>query len=165
MGLFGFGKKKEEGSKPSASAASGTAGIYKDDSWSIGEAKVEGFPIVIRARTSLPSIPDRQIYENLILISWPYQTDQSGMPSKDVNQQTQDFENALAVAIETKRLGVQAVCVTGNGSKEWRYYTYDKDEFMEKLNTGLVGHPVYPIEVRFFKAPEWNALAELAPNA
>lgn len=167
MGLFGFGKKKDGGSGPSASPSKngGTAGIYNGDSWSIGEAQVEGFPLVIRARTSLPSVPDRQIYEDLIVIAWPYQTDTSGMPSKEVNQQTQDFENALEVAIESKGIGVQAACLTGKGSKEWRYYTYDKDEFMSKLNSGLVGHPVYPIEISFFKDPEWGALAELAPNA
>lgn len=120
MGLFGFGKKKENAPEASATCkeTSSSSGIYKDDSWSIGEAMVDGFPLVIRARTSLPSVPDRQIYENLILISWPYETDQSGMPPKDVNQLTQSFEDALESALESKGIGVQAVCVTGKGSKE-----------------------------------------------
>jgi hypothetical protein len=160
MGLFNFGKKKSQENP----ATTKKSGIYREDSWSIGETKVDGLPIIIRARTSLPSVPDRQIYENLVLISWAYQSDQSGMPPKDVNLQTQHLEDALEVALEAKGIGIQAACITGKGSKEWRYYTYDKDEFMSKLNSGLAGHPVYPLDIKFFVDPDWNALAELAPG-
>ena len=64
-----------------------------------------------------------------------------------------------------KGFGVQAACITGNGLKEWRLYTYDTDEFMSSFNQGLAGHPAYPIDMQMFKDPEWEALSELLPKA
>ena len=139
------------------------AGIYKDDDWSVGQAQIGGLPLIIRTRSKLPSLPDMAIYEHLIIISWPYSANESGMPQHEDNQNTIRFEDALEKALEAKGLGVQAACITGNGSKEWRYYTYDTGEFMSRLNQGLTGHPVYPIELKMFKDPEWGALAELLP--
>jgi len=48
-----------------------------------------------------------------------------------------------------------------HGTKEWRYYTSDKEEFIAKFNAGLKGHPAYPIRMQLFADPEWKALAEL----
>lgn len=141
------------------------SGIYKEDDWSIGEAQINGLLLIVRSRSKLPSIPDMQIYENLIIISWPYSANELGMPVPEENQSTIQFEDAIEKALEAVGVGVQAACITGNGTKEWRYYTYDTDEFMSKLNRGLAGHPVYPIELQFFKDPEWGALSELLPKS
>lgn len=141
------------------------SGIYKEDDWSVGEAQVNGLPLIVRTRSKLPSLPDRQIYENLIIILWPYTANDSGMPQHEDNQNTIQFEDAIEKALEVKGVGVQAACITGNGSKEWRYYAYDTDEFMSKLNQGLAGHQVYPIELQMFKDPEWGALSELLPKS
>ena len=141
------------------------SGIYKEDNWSLGEAQINGLPLIVRTRSRLPAIPDREIYENLIIISWPYTANESGMPQPEENQRTIQFEDALEKALAPKGVGVQAACLTGNGSKEWRYYTYDTDEFVARLNQGLADHPPYPIELQMFKDPEWDALGELlAPS-
>ncbi|KAF1720105.1 DUF695 domain-containing protein [Pseudoxanthomonas japonensis] len=137
------------------------AGIYKDDLWSVGEGNVDGSPILVRARSALPAAPDRAIYENLIIITWPYDSDESGMPAADVYEQMRRFEDLLETAVGTKGVGVQAASLTGNGSKEWRYYTHDPDDFMSKLNLGFAGHTRYPVDLQMFLDSEWDALAQL----
>lgn len=141
------------------------AGIYKDDAWSVAEGKMNGLPLVIRARSRLPSVPDRAIYQNLVLISWPYDADASGMPSADSARAMEQFGDAIEAALENKGVAVEAASITGNGMKEWRYYTYDKDELMSALNAGLADHPLYPINIKLFADPEWSALSELLPSA
>ena len=136
-------------------------GIYKDDLWSVGEGNVDGFPILVRARSALPAVPDRAIYENLIIITWPYDSDESGMPALDIYEQMRRFEDSLETAVGTKDVGVQAASLTGNGRKEWRYYTYDPDDFMSKLNLGFAGHTRYPVDLQMFLDSEWEALAQL----
>jgi hypothetical protein len=75
------------------------------------------------------------------------------------------FEEAIENGIELRGIGVQAGCITGNGGKEWRYFTYDTNEFMGKLKQCIAGQPVLPIEVKNFKDPEWSALSELLHDA
>src|SRR5262249_9568307 len=119
--------------------------IYKQDSWSLSKWSLNEQEILIRMRDALPSAADRELYSNLILVSWTYSTGPSGLPTADTAQLMQDFENAIESAPETKGLGVLAACITGKGRKEWRYYTSDKDEFMAQFNSGLKSHPAYPI--------------------
>ncbi len=140
------------------------SGIYTEDNWSLSEGRVDGLPLIVRMRSKLPAQPDREIHQHLIIISWPYAATGSGMPQDEDNQLHTQFEDALEKANQSRDFGVQAACITGNGLKEWRYYTHDTDEFMAGLNESLIGHPVYPLELQVFKDPEWNALSELLPQ-
>ena len=45
--------------------------IFPGDMWAVGETRVNGLSVIVRFRTGMPSAPDRQIHENLIIISWP----------------------------------------------------------------------------------------------
>lgn len=137
--------------------------IFPGDLWSVGEAHINGLSVIVRSRTGLPPAPDRQINENLIIISWPYQGIDSGMPNDEDKKATNDFEEAIEKGFENSAIGVQVACLTGNHLKEWRYYTPDVDAFLDAFNACLAGHPAYPINLRMYKDPDWNALSQLQP--
>ena len=61
-------------------------------------------------------------------------------------------------------IGVQVACLTGNHQKEWRYYTHDVEAFLDAFNACLAGHPAYPLQLRTYKDPDWNALSGLQPE-
>ncbi|WP_313621097.1 DUF695 domain-containing protein [Achromobacter sp.] len=138
--------------------------IFPGDLWAVGEANANGLPIIVRFRTGLPTEANRQAHENLIIISWPYTGIESGMPKDEDKKSTNNFEEAIEKGFENSDVGVQVACLTGNHLKEWRYYTRDVEAFLEAFNGCLAGHPVYPIELRMFKDPDWNALAGLQPE-
>jgi hypothetical protein len=138
--------------------------IFPGDMWAVGETRVNGLSVIVRFRTGMPSAPDRQIHENLIIISWPYTGIESGMPNDEDKASTNRVEEAIEQAFENSDVGVQVVCLTGNHLKEWRFYTHDVDAFMDAFNACLAGHPVYPLQLRVFKDPEWNGLAQLQPE-
>jgi hypothetical protein len=137
--------------------------IYNDDSWMVGHSEANGFPVVIRARHALPSQADRELYPNLVVVTWPYEPANMGMPSPQDSAAMNRFEDALEQSVELG-VGVQAASITGNGVRAWRYYTSSQDEFMSEFNRGLAGHPAYPLELRVFSDPDWSALAELQPE-
>lgn len=132
--------------------------------WAVGEAQINGLPVVVRFRTGLPSESDRQLNENLIVITWAYQGIETGMPNDEDKQRTNAFEEAIEQGFEHSDAGVQVACLTGNHQKEWRYYTPNVEAFLDAFNACLAGHPVYPVELRMFKDPDWNALAGLQPK-
>lgn len=135
--------------------------FFSHDLWVVGEAHVNGLPLVVRFRSGLPATPERQIYENLIIIRWPYEGVESGMPSDADKHSTNQFEEAIEKGFEHPELGVQVACLTGNHHKEWRYFTRDVEAFLDAFNQCLAGHPVYPIKLNMYKDPEWTALSEL----
>lgn len=53
---------------------------------------------------------------------------------------------------------------TGNGMKEWLFYSRDQAAFMELMNTLLRGHPMYPLEIKFYADPEWQIWSETADS-
>ncbi|CAB3821792.1 hypothetical protein LMG3410_00305 [Achromobacter aegrifaciens] len=138
--------------------------IFPGDLWAVGEAQVEGLTVIVRFRTGLPSATDREINENLVIISWPYQGIESGMPNDEDKQSHNSFEEAIEKGFENSDIGVQVACLTGNHHKEWRYYTRDVEAFLDAFNACLPGHPVYPIQLRMYKDPDWNALSGLQPQ-
>lgn len=138
--------------------------IFPGDLWSIGEAQVNGLPVVVRFRTGLPAEPARQHADNLIIISWPYAGIESGMPNDEDKQHTNRFEEAIEKGFDDSDIGVQVACLTGNHQKEWRFYTHDVEAFLDAFNTCLAGHPTYPIQLGTYKDPDWNGLAGLQPK-
>ncbi len=130
----------------------------------MGQLSADGLPLVVRARQALPSAPDRQIYPWLVRITWRYQGDNVGMPPATDRRQIQDFEQAVEKPLAQKGIGEEVASITGNHAKEWRYYTYDRDEFMQRLNTALIGRPKYPIDLQSFSDPDWVALSKLLPT-
>lgn len=74
--------------------------IFPGDLWSVGEARIDGLSVIVRFRTGLPSASARQANDNLIIISWPYQGVESGMPNEEDKQHTNNFEEAIEKGFE-----------------------------------------------------------------
>ena len=139
---------------------SASVSIYEDDEWQLAEGEINGIRQIIRMRTAFPSTADRELFCKLILVSWNYDPESSGMPARAVHADMQMFEDALEGGTEFKGVAVQVLSLTGGGLKQWRYYAADVDEFMESLNADLRGHAAYPLEMESFEDPDWNGLSE-----
>lgn len=61
------------------------------------------------------------------------------------------FETALSPALERNKLALLAYSCTGEGLKEWVYYTRNLKAFGETLNTALSDLPQFPLS---FEADE-----------
>jgi hypothetical protein len=134
--------------------------IYTQDKWSVGHFVQNDAPMIVRARETLPTKADRETHGHLVLIKWPYTAGVNGMPNADDAKRMQELERTLEANIEAHEVGIHALSLTGNGSREWRYYTHDPQKFMEALNRGLQGQEKFPIDLELLQDTEWLALAE-----
>jgi hypothetical protein len=136
-------------------------GIFPDDTWTVGTADQDGQPIIIRVRSRMPDVADRQRHAQLVVVGWPYDGTETGLPTSDDTAAMQDFENAVEAGLERGGAGTQVASITGAGHKEWRYYAADADAFVAALNASLDGHPTYPLEIEMFDDSEWQGLQQL----
>lgn len=139
--------------------------FFEDDSWSVGKAEVEGQPHLIRMRSSMPSEAARLRFPKLMVITWSYEGQDSGLPDPQEYERMRTFEDALESGTEARSLGIQAASLTGAGVKEWRYYAEDGETFMASLNLDLAGHEAYPLEIQMWDDAPWLGLSEILDQA
>lgn len=135
--------------------------IFPDDTWTVGTADQDGLPLVIRVRSQMPEVAERQRHAHLVVVGWPYDGADTGLPTAEDTTLMQTFEDAVAAGIERGGTGIQVASLTGAGHKEWRYYAADAEAFVAALNASLDGHPTYPLEIEMFNDSEWQGLQQL----
>lgn len=138
--------------------------IFPGDLWGVGEAQINGLPLVVRFRTGLPSTEERQRNDKLVIATWAYSGIETGMPDDETKQLTNRFEEAIEQSFEHSAIGVLVASLTGNHRKEWRFYTADVDAFLNAFNESLAEHPAYPLELNVFEDPDWNGLSAMQPQ-
>lgn len=140
--------------------------LFDSDQWSVASFTESGNPLIVRSRSGIPSEKDRSKYRHLIVIKWPYVSEQAGMPDVATNGRFLEFESALDSGLVAQGAGIEAASLTGNGAKEWRYYTYDPKVFMNALQEDLGSHSPFPIDLQLFQDPDWLGVTEfLKPNS
>jgi hypothetical protein len=132
-----------------------------EDSWFVAEAKVNGNPLIVRARNKLPNNDTRKDFIWLTTISWSYSLEPNGMPEREAQSRMNVLEDTIESQLERHGFCIQAISRTGNGKKEWSYYIRDREAFMEAFNKAMEGQLPFPIEINFFHDPQWLELNNL----
>ena len=129
-----------------------------EDLWTLARSEEDGRPLVLRFLSQVPASVSRQDYPHLIHIHWGYPVDdERGMPESDLHATMIEMEEAL-LPLEAEGLARNALIVTGNGRKEWFWYTRSVDEFIARLNDLLSGFSELPIALEASRDPEWSNL-------
>jgi hypothetical protein len=139
-----FGKKKQD--SPT------------EAKWAVAQGEDNGLPLIFRVRSQEPHGIDISLYPNLMAVSWSYEpVNVSGMPPPDVLRRMEQFEDALDSELEAVQSAFLTVIVTGNGVREWQWYSRDTQETMENINKALSPHEPFPVEFSLQSDPHWEA--------
>lgn len=144
LGLMGCSKKKQE------------------DAWAVATGHDGGKPLIFRFREVVPPDISKPEFPNLLAISWQYDPDiNNGMPTPKDNERMVLLEDLLEKALEGKKQSILTAVVTGNGVKEWQWYSRDAKTSMQIINEALSGHSEFPIQISTEHDPEWSAYLNL----
>jgi hypothetical protein len=138
-------------------ASMGDAIAQNDRSWALFESKKQGSDraIVFRyAKTFAPSF-QRAMYPDRVILVWKYSSE-SGMPVIAERERMDRLEDLILPAVEEKAQSVLVLVSTGEGFREWIYYTKSASVFVEKLNETLKTSPRFPIEIHAAPDPTWS---------
>ena len=82
---------------------------------------------------------------------------ESGMPAQKQVERMQLFEDLLRSALEGPGQAYLTVIVTGNGVREWQWYSRDPAETMALVNKALSNHDPFPVQFSVQDDPDWQA--------
>jgi hypothetical protein len=135
---------------------------WSEETWSVGEAKIKGKPVVYKFITEFPDEVTRHRLPWLAVVSWKYDgSSNNGMPPKEINELMIKLEDGLETIKEREKLYLNVYTATGNDLKEFVLYIANREQFMANFNQALNGHPVYPIEINFYEDKAWSELEKL----
>lgn len=134
-----------------------------EEKWAARKGALDnGMPFDIRFREDLPRESEIEKLNTLIIVSWIYESDNgNGMPPEDILEEMDEFENLMDEAMVEKGAARLMTVFTGDGIREWQFYTEDEDIFMRKFNAAMVGQPVLPLEIEAFEDAGWDAYQDL----
>lgn len=133
---------------------------YEENDWKVGHTN-EDFPIIIRARSTLPEQSYKIRYQKLIIVKWEYTCSDRGMPDKRSLEAMDLFEKKLEDELTRRRIGILAAVKTGKSLRKWYYYNISAQEFMSSLNKISNPDSPFPIDLQLFDDPTWEALSEI----
>ncbi len=92
---------------------------------------------------------------HLVIINWSYDGNDKGLPSKEIYDEQNIFEDALDT-IEVAGVGIVSLVIFGDNRKDWFVYVADYDKFMIQFNNTFQNHPQYPISIQPQLEDNWE---------
>jgi hypothetical protein len=131
-----------------------------DDRWSVIQAEKNGKPLLIRYRSERPQGVETAGFPFLLSATWTYQANEVGLPPPEETGLMDKFEDALESALEASQTAYLMVILTGNGERDWLWYTCGEAEAMRQVNQALKGHKRYPVQFSVQQDRGWRAYAQ-----
>ena len=94
-------------------------------------------------------------------VSWKYGDETSGMPSPDIAETMEKVTEQLQSTFDADPVAVMTGIYTGEGRRDWVFYTLSTNIFGRKLNEALASLPVLPISIYCENDSAWGEYDEM----
>jgi Family of unknown function (DUF695) len=89
--------------------------VFAEGTWSVGQTKVQGKPVVYKFMNDLPGAGIRKATPWLTVVSWKYDgSKNNGMPPKEINASMIALEDGLETIEGREKLYFDVYSATGN---------------------------------------------------
>ena len=133
----------------------------KNDWWTSPTISENGNTVIVTGRRDIDEFRNNPKFKIRIEVTFKYTGDSTGMPDYETSLQMEEAHNALVSAFEKDPVAVLTGVYTGDGERNWVFYTLSTNIFGRKLNEALASLPVLPITIYAENDPEWNEYSEM----
>jgi hypothetical protein len=128
-----------------------------NDQWSMFETETDGLPGFVRLRTDVGEYARGGAYLTFLRVVWEYEPDDDQrLPSDDVLEALDDFEDRLSDALEKDEQSVLVFVMTHDGARQWVFYSKDVEESTRRIDSIAAEAEPYPIETTSTYDPDWT---------
>lgn len=114
--------------------------------------------IMVTLRTDINKFRDNPRFNIRVTVSWKYA--ENGMPGSADGESMQQVTEALTKTFDKDPVAVLTGIYTGEGLREWVFYTLSLNIFGRKLNEALADMPLLPLNISAANDPKWDEYAE-----
>lgn len=132
------------------------------DWWTAPAESESGRLIMVTGRRDVDTFRKNPRFSIRVDVSWKYEGDASGMPVKSESELMEQVQEVLVKAFKKDPVAVLTGVYTGDGERNWVFYTLSTHIFGRKLNESLAEFPLLPIQVSCENDPEWAEYDEMA---
>lgn len=131
------------------------------DWWTAPTEGPGGSLIMVTGRRDIESFRNNPKYSIRVEITWPYQADASGMPDLATSELMEKVQDALQAVFIKDPVAVLTGIYTGDGERNWVFYTLSTHIFQRKLNEALAPFELLPLQITAENDPDWAEYAEM----
>lgn len=129
--------------------------------WTSPTENETGALIMVTGRQGVEPVIATEKYNDRIEITWKYTPDKNGMPDFKTSSLMEQVTDALNNAFAKDSAAVMTGIYTGDGERNWVFYTLNPKKFQYMLNDALKDFELLPITLYAEKDPEWNEYREM----
>ena len=137
--------------------------MEKDIWWTAPAESEDGHLIMVTGRRDVSRFRSNPRFNIRIEVTWRYDdSDASGMPDTATSQLMEQVQEALQNEFRKDPVAVLTGIYTGDGKRDWVFYSLSTHIFGRKLNEVLAPFPLLPITVYCENDPRWEEYDEMS---
>ena len=129
---------------------------YTDKWWSYPAESESGKTIIVTGRDKIEEFRESGKYIYRIDVTWNYNPLSDGMPEEEDAKIMEEATDALLEAFKKDRVAVMTGIYTGDGRRDWVFYTKNLKIFSIVFNKALEPLPVIPIVIEAEEDAGWE---------
>jgi hypothetical protein len=131
------------------------------DWWTSPATAEDGKLIMVTGRRDVKKFRENPRFGIRVEVSWKYKSGADGMPGLEDSRQMEEVQELLCAEFDRDPVAVLTGVYTGDGERNWVFYTLSTHIFGKKLNAALESLPVLPLEIYAENDPDWAEYDEM----
>ena len=132
-----------------------------DDWWTAPAEGENGNLILVTGRRSMDEIISTGHYRYRVEVTWHYDGDDRMLPTYDDSKLMEQVTDALNESFNKDPVAILTGIYTGDGQRNWVFYTRSLHIFQRKFNEALAAIPALPLEFEAEEDPDWQEYREM----
>lgn len=133
----------------------------KERWWTSPAVADNGNTIMVTGRDYLDSIREGGKYRNLVRVVWRYNALPDGMPEDADAHLMEEATDALLNAFKKDKVAYLTGIYTGDGEREWIFYTKNLLIFGRVFNRALESLDQMPLAIDALDDPDWEEYMQM----
>ena len=133
-----------------------------DDWWTAPAEGDGGTLILVTGRRAMDNVIASGLYRYRVEVTWPYEGDEKGLPAYADSKVMEEVTDALNDCFDHDPVAVMTGIYTGDGQRNWVFYTRSLQIFQRKFNETLAPFPTLPLVFEAEEDPDWQEYREMS---
>ena len=131
------------------------------DWWTAPTESENGNLLMVTGRRDIENFKNNPKFNIRIEVTWKYNSDISGMPDFETSSLMEEVQTAIENSFKKDPIAVLTGIYTGDGERNWIFYTLSTNIFGKKFNEALQPFELLPITIYAENDPDWSEYQEM----